>query len=355
MHIDLEQLIKRYKELEKIIENEEYISEEEKSRLLLDAYNTMDLIMLISPKYKRMNKNEKKQIYEDAVVLIYNTIKDSEFINRSINLFLEDNNRKMITRIGTNISNKVILFGSYKNRLKIKVPEYLELVEDFAKKLPFAYFDVYKKLKDNNIELDSKRLYKNFFGFCYCSHYDSEAYVYSSFKNNRCITTLPHELMHVYDVSVIGNELMYKYSAFRECMPTFIEFLFCDYLKDNGYLKEASFKRADELDGTKVYGENITNIYEKFENQYKDNDELACLLRRNKINILISDMFAYYIYDLYKNNYEKYCNFVDEYYKYLGKSDENIFYMVSEENLMNGFNYFLEYNNDEARSLKRIR
>lgn len=240
------------------------------------------------------------------------------------------------------IKNKDFLFELIKlcetynfNKPKISMPRtitedlYIESLRVFFKNFSKEFYDLFLTL------VDEDRIYFTSIGkakgACYYTVTTQQAYLLTNLNLRNSIGTLPHEVAHAYEFSLIPDferKVSWHFSAFAESYPRFIQFAFLDFLIDN--FQECNYKyfflekKREMFDELKALCE-----YCVCTNNIEDNEEL--------ISFIISDFIAIYMYHLYKSDKDALNDFLKKYHNLKGIDDQLIWDLLNIEELKTAF------------------
>lgn len=181
---------------------------------------------------------------------------------------------------------------------KISLQEYVELMQAFLRENNISMHEIFNlAMLENRIELNPKPYpNKTGKGIYYKLLTDNKPYILTRFNGKMLTTsTLPHELAHAFqfkDATSPEESLTFSSSFLVETYPKFIEYAFIDFLKENGYYKDALKIERDLLDDI------IIIINHQFSNLVDPNNFTSTIGFRNVFDHLL----ALYLVNEYRQN-----------------------------------------------------
>jgi len=330
MYWDINDLKTKLVEITERIKNEK----DEKALLTLrvDAETLNILINYISYPYINESENE----YSANLIFRSNISQTGKFITE---------NYKRVFDITREISHMGKLSADLVHNKKISNEEYFDLMDKFFKGFDSELSTLYRKMIDTNrIELSVNN--NCFKGQGIAHHLSTYGTTYITSKHNGTIgtsSTIPHEVGHARQLdgeTDIDTDINLLYSIFREAYPKFIEYVFCDYLKETKYCKcafDREWSMLDELniflDTYYAYYSNIGNS-EFIEHEFRFANGDSCGV--DPFRDLYSNIYAMYFINMYRQDKSKCIKELNKFNSLVGKADDGeIISLYSNESLLN--------------------
>lgn len=278
----------------------------QKQSLLLDLYNLKEMV----------NYSSGKNIYTiDESNYNFNLL-NPDHLEDAIE-FMNFTRKDILLLLDSTIHIKTVPLNIKKIK-KLNFLEYETLLINFLKNFDIELYNLYENYKKNNqIEINKARYEdsKTCLGRCRYIINDGKSYISVRYSSQiKEPTILLHELAHAYQFG--NNQNLYTIenkitSLLSEAYPTFLEYVFLDYLKHTefknyAYIKEG--KKINDLLCIFEYNSNyLENEYTKI--NYNQKSSLSILM--------LSKMVALYWLEQYRDNPEqtlsKIQNFNDKY------------------------------------------
>lgn len=216
---------------------------------------------------------------------------------------------------------------------KISDKEYFKLMESFLKEYDEKLLELYMHLKRNErIELCPRGYVTNKDALGLNVHLTTlnESYVLSRWNNKiSSVSILPHELGHAFlmNDTYSTESLVYKNGTiFSEAYSIFLEIIFLDYLRNNGYSKNSVREEYSKLDSFLALADYHHGSILKLENLSICGDDL-CTKDGNKgevytTKLILSNILGMYFADLYRNDRKKFMKEISCFFEMFGQSSE---------------------------------
>lgn len=242
-----------------------------------------------------------------------------------------------------------------------KMPKdlYLEAVRIFFKNFSKDCYNLYLELLDGGyVQFANNRQKPDAAkGSCYHIYTEKESYIVTDFKRKDFVETLPHEIAHAYEFSLLDDynrTINWHVSTFREAYPRFMELAFLDFyienFKDDKYINLFIETKRTLFESMKAECEYYLNQIALFTTFNQNLGQFIC--QNNKhvskypIDLIISDFVGVYMFHLYKKDKEELKVFLERYNFIKGYNDYLIWEMLDLKKIMMAFR-------SEASDLKK--
>lgn len=308
MKWNIQELQQKIQELENKINT--INNQEEKYNLAIDLYNLKEMV----------NYSVGKNIYclNEEDISYYHI--NSKYIE-DINNFLSNYGKSIILSL-----SQVLCFNKIPSKAsiikKVNFSEYEELFIEFLQQYDFNLYNTYLKCKElNAIEINNKRysLYNTSLGSCYYIAAYKKSYIsVRNGKNVSNLTTLPHEVAHVYQHENVLSQKDVRnqtLSLLGEAFPIFIEYAFLDFLKTTKYRNLAFNREGERLDDL------LCHLDYGADNLLKGSNKL-----NETSKLIISHVTALYWLEMYRMDNIHFLKEINEFNKNFGKEPVSNFF-----------------------------
>lgn len=315
-------------------------SKKELSILMFDYFSLIEILKTFSVyEYQDIiaNHNLKNLKFSD--------LKDyyEEFYKDSFNCL--KNNRDCIFNVSRFVETTKL--SSPKLTLNKRIGEniYLDMIGEFFYQFDKEHYNIFKELVDGNIHFakNDSEVGNRAKGKCYHLLSTEETFIITNFKDRKNVAVLPHEIAHAYELSQLKNIInrsSWHFSTFTESYPKFMELAFLDYFLNSeysSYFLKLKYYILDSLNLSADYALSyFFNLNSGNEFEFV-NIPKELKLTKKYIDYVISDLFAIYLFNLYKNDKEQFNNVIRKFHSYKGKSDELIWNLISDEKLIEAY------------------
>lgn len=298
---------------------------------LLKTYEIEDYQIIINREdFKQLKFSDLKDLYEDFYKDSFECLK----INQEL-LF------KVINFIDTTILPSPRM--SFNKRISVEV--YLKMVAEFFSHYDEEHYKIFKSLVNGNIQFAKSdiEIGDNAKGKCYHLLSTEDTFIITNFKDKKNISVLPHEIAHAYELAQLKNLIhrsCWHFSSFTESYAKFMELAFLDYYKNSeykNYFLKSKYQLLDSLKLSSEYALSFVGLLKDDTSIDFTKEKRKYRLAKKYIDYVLSDMFAIYLFNLYKNNREYFDVIIKKFHSYEGKSDELIWHLFTEEDLINSF------------------
>lgn len=265
------------------------------------------------------------------------------------------NHKKTILKILERFNQTGFDYNTKFTLQRIPEDEYIDMVLAFFKEYDNDHYELLLKCIDDYVMLTNRRAYcGNVAGKCYSLHNFEEPYILAYKPRSTNISTLPHEIAHAYEFSLIEEyfqRLYWTQSQFLESYPKFIELLFLYKNLDSKYHQLFLNRLIAILNDLSAMIEDYQHIFltsPLFDSQageiISNGGEVTY---KKNLDLIISNLTAFYMFDMYKNNRDDFNQFMFEYRLQMGLSDNSIWDLISGTDMGRALEA-------EVNSLKRI-
>ncbi len=334
---------------DKIISNLENLKKEinnsnnDNTKLLYDYNIYLALLKIIDT-----NLYKKYSIYTIDDINLEKYYED--FVDESINTILT--NRSFFYKASIIIEDLKYIIPKLIYKKNIPIYDYYILLNEYLNNNP-NLLNIYNELKDNNMFLSLKKSSISLLkGASFETSLNKDKYIYVSKFNSINVSTLVHELAHIEEFNIINDfesKIKYQFSSFTEVYPNFSSQVFCHSNNDSKYRNVFLNDEVSIFHNMKEISNVIDVSLDKLNK--KDN---CYLVYKDNIDTLLSSIFTLYLYNLYRNDKNKYNEIINYYHSILGKSDTLIWDIIKEIDIKKVLNEEEEhYNNGLVLGKKR--
>lgn len=343
MHWNVDELKSKQKKLEKLLNNSllphEYlnIKQDIESLNKLIAYADND-----SPKIK----------YGSSLIVTDNYDKNL--------LFLKNESANISKDMSSILKIRKVPYKFFNNK-KLSNDNYYFLVTDFLKKYDEDIYEFYEKLQlEKRIELN-RRKYKDSNSKGRTVPIINDGFCYISTRFNKRLdsaSTLLHEVIHAYQLDGIKNLTLLQNkmtSLFGETYAIFIEYVFCDYLKETKYNKYGLGLEGNRMDNLLIVINHLHNPLNELKLSKYNNGKFYAqsgIYTARQFRILLSELLAIYFYNIYLLDKDEAFRAINEFDSLLGTlPDEMILEKYDFKEIIKGNNkvltkYLVSYNKE---------
>ena len=247
------------------------------------------------------------------------------------------NRRKTILKILERYKQTGFDYNTKFTLQSIPEEEYVDMVLAFFKEYDNDHYELLLKCLDDYVMLTNRRPYcENVAGKCYSLHNFEEPYILAYKPRSTNISTLPHEIAHAYEFSLMEEyfqRLYWTQSQFSESYPKFIELLFLYKNLDSKYHQLFLNRLIIIFNDLSAMIEDYQHIlltsplFDSHTGEIISNG--GEVMHKKTFDLIISNFMAIYMFDIYKNNRNDFNQFMFEYRLQMGLSDNSIWELIS--------------------------
>jgi len=324
-------------------------SKKELATLMFDYFSVVEILKNLE--YETypsvINKHDSKNIKFSDMKEYY-----EEFYQDSYECLKE--NQEDLLSMGSYIDTTSIPAPRMSFVKRILEEDYLDMVGDFFSKYDKGHYKIFKNLTKGNIHFakNEKEVGDQAKGKCYHFLSTDDTYIITNYNNKNNITVLPHEIAHAFELAQLKNIIhrsSWHFSSFTESYPKFIELLFLDFLgkEHMNYFLKLKYQFFDSLKLSSEYALSFISNLDSDESIGFSKDKRKLRLTKKYMDYVVSDLFSIYLYNLYKNDKDKFDMVIKKFHNYKGKSDELIWSLINPDILMDSYKKELDVYRDE--------